>query len=226
MAGRTKYPYSGTVNLSGFILKARNMELFGEIFTVPEHIVPIVQKKAGKVSYFCWQVRLTPSYKSFKNLGDAIQFLSKEIIKNPPKRESKFVLKEMRDKKYRTGLVGVILQHYNHSPTKIELRLVLTFKRHTLADYQGTLATCDRERYEASFIRLFTIRRWLEELSRERDFGWMTDNKKLLLGIFEEIPDSFKEMQKPLAEAAIEYQGFDDYIRDLINETSIHRYGH
>ncbi len=212
---RKKTQYNGTVEIGGYTLKTRLCEFLGDMFEVPEHITPVVQKKNGKVSHSCWQVRISKPYKSFQKLGEAIKYLSKEILNHPPKREAKFVFKEMKSKRFPTGLVG------GHFQSKIrykravqEIRLNLIFKCHTMSAYLGTILTCDETRYRDAFIQLFTLRKWLETLAKERDFSWMNENKTLDV-VYEDIPLRFKEEHEVLAGKAIRYDGLEAYMKNL-----------
>jgi hypothetical protein len=55
-------------------------------------------------------------------------------------------------------------------------------------------------------------RKWLEKLSKERDFSWQNEEMTLDKEMFEKIPSGFKNSYLSEAENAIQYDGFDDYL--------------
>lgn len=212
---RNQKSYSGTTIVGGFTLRTRDCDYLGVSYTVPEHIVPVVHRKNGKVSYACWQVRISKPFRSFSTLNDATDFLSTEIKENPPKHEGKFDFDEAKNKIYPTGLVGGYFQVRLHKgSSKKEIRLNLTFKRHYLAFYIGTLNTANKARYKECFIKAYVLRKWLEKLTKERDFSWMNEDKAIKEALLDDIPEAFREHETEKAMNKIIYEGFERFILD------------
>lgn len=221
MATRNASKYTGTIEIGGFTLLTRIRDYLGEPYVVPEHIVPVVQKnKHGDVIHSCWQVRISKPYRAFRELDDAIDYLAQEIKSAPPKREAKYAHDEFRSKKYVTGLPGLGFQKQNRVGGDLlqEIKLNLTFKRHNVHLYIGTPSTSTRERFKDCFVHLYVLRKWLEKLSRERDFDWMNDKKVIPDSIYDEIPKAFKEREEERALSEILYDGFDAFMSSIREE--------
>lgn len=215
---RRKHKYIGSINIEGHTLRTREVVFKGEIWVVPEHITPVeLKNKGGEVNYSRWQVRLSKPWKSFQELDDAISYLENKIKSNPPKHEYKFTSIESKRKLYKTGAPGIYFQSGSQKNKNCEdIRLQLTFKSHDIAFYIGTERTVTKESYERAFIRLFIIRRWLEELSKHKDLSWKNDQKKIDSSIEKSISESFKTKETRSAKSVITYDGLEDYIDSLI----------
>lgn len=220
---RRSNKYTGSMVVGGYTLRTRKVVFQGKEWTVPEHITPIeLKNKQGVINYSTWQVRSSKPWKAIKDLDEAIEYLSKDLQKNPPKQEVKFVSKEIDTKIFKTGAAGIYFQSKlrgNRNCKEIDLNL--TFKRHNLSLYLGTENTANNTIYLTAFKRLFVIRKWLENKSHLHELDWMNDNKKIHLSIESEIPESFRIDNANLAELKINYQGLHDYIDSLIKIDSM-----
>lgn len=172
---RKVHRYIGTQVVSGFTLRKREVEFLGELYVVPEYIVPIQFKsrKTGEITSGVWQVRISKSYRSFKSLDDAINYLKVEIKNHPPKQEVKFKSVEESTKKFQTGAPGIYFQgHEKRNRHVFEVRLNLSLKTSTTSRYLGTLNTVTRKGYKDAFVELYVIRKWVEKKTASREISW------------------------------------------------------
>lgn len=203
--------------IGGFNLRTRMCNFLGEEIEVPEHVVPVIlKKKNGEPGSAYWQVRISKPFRSFQVLNDAIDFLSKEILKNPPKREAKFDFNEQVNKLYKTGSVGIYVQSRSFKETgKVEIRLQLTFKKHVIKQYIGTTQTASKLRYKDAFVELYVTRKWLEKLSVERDFGWRNEKGQISSSLSGQIPSAFRDCMAKRADSDIVYEGFEAFLEHI-----------
>lgn len=198
--------HKGKINIEGKELMLREVNVDGEIFNIPQHIVPIcLRDKNRDIKYKGWQVRLGTPYKSFSTIEKAKEELSLRLRTTDMRAVLLFRFNEAKNKKYITGMPGVLLRP---RVDRNSMEFVLLFKSKVKVLVCANLTTLTEKKAKDILVKIFIIKMYLLALVIKENSIWEKLLKKNLDDLVNYIDTEFYNEAKKEALAKVSLDGF------------------